>query len=111
MLMAIQRSLRRQPVLLLTSLAQQLGRWLTSLVSPFPVLGSVLAVFAQRRLGKRDAQRLLSAVVPNAFAFAVFCFVVNALLIQQGSALTYSIAALSSPWMNGVLFAIFRSRI
>ena len=101
----------RPLVLLLTLIAPQLGRWLAGLVSPFPVLGSVPAVFAQRRLGKRDPQRLLSAVVLNAFAFAVFCFVVSALLIQHGGALIYSIAAFSSLSMNAVLFAVFRSRI
>jgi hypothetical protein len=57
-------------VLLFTSIAQQLGPWLIGLVSPFPVFGSVLAVFTQRQVGKSDAQRLLSAAVLNAFAFA-----------------------------------------
>jgi hypothetical protein len=96
---------------LIMSIAQHLGQGLTGLVSPFPVFGAILVVFAQRQLGKTDAQRLPRGVALSSFAFAVFFFAVSALLVQTGGALTYSIAAFFSLSMNAVLFASFGSRM
>jgi hypothetical protein len=75
-------------MLLITSIARHLGPRLTVWVSPFPVFGVLLAVFAQRQLGKTDAQRLLRGVALNSFAFAVFLFAIRALLVQKGGGLT-----------------------
>ncbi len=95
-------------VFLLTAVAPKLGPQTTGLVSPFPVFGGVLAIFAHRHFGTRDAQRVLRSVVLASFSFAVFFLIVGAMLARYGCAVTYSIAAVASLSANALLFARLR---
>lgn len=98
-------------VFLLTAIAPNLGPQTTGLVSPFPVFGGVLAVFAHRHFGALDAQRVLRSVVLASFAFAVFFLVVGAMLARAGCAVTYSIAAIAALSANALLFMRLRQRL
>ena len=96
-------------VFLLTAAAPKLGPQITGLVSPFPIFGGVLAVFAHRHLGAGDAQRVLRSVVLASFAFAVFFLIVGMMLPQYGIGITYMCAASVSLTVNVVLFKQVRS--
>ena len=91
-------------VFLLTALARRLGAQATGLLSPFPVFGCVLTVFAHQKFGAREAQRILRGVVLGSFAFAVFFLIAGAMLPRHGIAITYSIAAIVSAAADVVLF-------
>lgn len=98
-------------VFLLTAAAPKLGPQITGLVSPFPIFGGVLAVFAHRHLGAGDAQRVLRSVVLASFAFALFFLIVGAMLSQFGRVVTYSIAAVAALSVNALLFTQLRREL
>jgi hypothetical protein len=98
-------------VFLLTAIAPKLGPQMTGLVSPFPVFGGVLAVFAHRHFGPLDAHRVLRSVVLASFAFAVFFLIVGAMLERYGCAVTYSLAAIAALSANALLFIRLRRKL
>jgi hypothetical protein len=97
-------------VFLLTAVAPTLGPQMTGLVSPFPVFGGVLAIFAHRQLGASDAQRVLRSVVRASLSFAVFFLIVGAMLVPYGCAVTYSLAAVAALSANTILFLGLRRK-
>jgi hypothetical protein len=90
-------------VFLLTAVAPKLGPQMTGLVSPFPVFGGVLAIFAHRHFGAIDAQRVLRSVLLASFSFAVFFLIVGTMLARYGCAATYLIAAVAALSVNALL--------
>jgi hypothetical protein len=91
-------------VFLLTAIAPRLGSHATGLISPFPVFGGVLAIFAHRHFGPAEAQRVLRSVVVASFAFAVFFLIVGVLLERSGLFLVYSLAGVAALITNAILF-------
>ena len=91
-------------VFLLTSVAPRLGPQATGVVSPFPVFGGVLAIFAHRHASALDAQRVLRGVLVASFSFAVFFLIVGAMLPRCDIGITYTIAAVVSLAVNFALF-------
>ena len=83
-------------VLALTTVANTLGPQLSGLVAPFPVFGTVLAVFAHQQQGPASAARLLRGVVFGSLAFFAFFLVVSTLLPGLGTGLTYVSATLAA---------------
>ncbi len=79
-------------VLLLTGLADVLGARLSGLLAPFPVFGTILAVFTHRFQGATAAARLLRGVILGSFSFAAF-FLVVALMIERAGILTAFVCA------------------
>jgi hypothetical protein len=79
-------------VLLLTGLANVLGAHLSGLLAPFPVFGTILAVFTHRFQGATAAARLLRGVVLGSFSFAAF-FLVVALMIERAGILAAFVCA------------------
>jgi hypothetical protein len=69
-------------VLLLTSLARNLGPQLTGLLAPFPLYAAILTVFAHRLEGPGAAVQVLRGLLLGLFAFAGF-FLVLALAIER----------------------------
>jgi hypothetical protein len=107
----LRMSLATALVLLLTAVAPRLGAHWTGLLSPFPVFGSVLTVFAHRASGPSDAQRVLRGVVLGSFAFAVFFLIVGLMLVPFGCAKTYSLATFCALAINAFLFALLRRKM
>jgi hypothetical protein len=68
-------------VLVLTTAAIALGPQLSGLLSPFPVFGTVLAVFTHRHQGAAAAARLLRGIVVGSLAYGAF-FVVTGLCVD-----------------------------
>ena len=97
-------------VFLLTAVAPKLGPHTTGLVSPFPIFGGVLAVFAHRHVGADAAQRVLRSLVIASLAFAIFFLVVGIMLIRDGCAATYLIATVAALSTNAFLFMWLRRK-
>ncbi len=98
-------------VFLLTAIAPTLGPHTTGLISPLPVFGGVLAVFAHRHSGMGDAQRVLRALVLASIAFAVFFLIVGTMLVRWNYIVTYSAATIAALFLNALLFAKLRRKL
>src|SRR5262249_37596949 len=59
-------------VVVLTSTAERLGPALAGSLTPIPVFGGLLAVFAHREQGPAAAVRVLNGMVRGSFGFATF---------------------------------------
>ncbi len=95
-------------VILLTGFATALGPQLSGLISPFPVFGMVLAVFAHSQQGPGAARQLLHGVTLGAFAFTSFFVVVGGLLPALGTVWTYLLASLAALAVNGATLHLAR---
>jgi hypothetical protein len=93
-------------VLLLTTFAAALGPQLSGLLSPFPVFGLVLAVFAHRQQGAGAATQFLRGTIVGSLAFGSFFLVVGALLTRLPGLWTYLLAALAAVLVNGASLAL-----
>ena len=71
-------------VFLLTQAASGLGSQLSGLLTPFPVVTSVIAVFAQRDQGYAGAMRTLQGLLASMPAFVVFCLILALVLVPFG---------------------------
>jgi hypothetical protein len=79
-------------VLLLTGFAPALGPHLSGLLAPFPIYGTILAVFTHHFEGASAGIRLVRGLALGLFAFAAF-FVVVALLLERSGTLATFVAA------------------
>ena len=81
-------------VLLLTGVAAALGPQLTGLLAPFPLYGTILAVFAQRQQGAAAVVGVLRGLLLGLFGFACFFLALAELIERAGVGLAFG-AALS----------------
>ncbi|MCC7451818.1 MAG: hypothetical protein IT324_30695 [Anaerolineae bacterium] len=79
-------------VVLLTSVAPQIGPHLTGLLSPFPLYAAILAVFAHRLQGPAPAVSVVRGLVVGLFGFASFFLVLSGLLPQVGITAAFAAA-------------------
>lgn len=98
-------------VFLLTAVAPNLGPKLTGMLSPFPIFGGVLAIFAHRHFGAGDAQLVLRSVVLASFAFALFFLIVGVSLLRFGIPVSYLFATFASLMLNVALLKWQLARI
>ena len=87
-------------VVVLTSAAPVVGPRLAGLLAPFPLYGTVLAVFAQRLQGPGPAVGVLRGLLLGLFAFAWF-FLVLALLLPNGIAFAFGSAIVAALAVQG----------
>jgi hypothetical protein len=106
--LAIRMLLAALLVLILTSLAGALGPALAGSLSPIPVFGALLAVFAHRDQGAPAAVQLLRGMVLGSFGFATFLLVVGAALDRLAVAPAYAVASASALGVHGVTLAVIR---
>jgi hypothetical protein len=106
--LAIRMALAALLVLVLTSAAAALGPALAGMLSPIPVFGALLAVFAQRDQGAGAAVQLLRGMVLGSFGFATFMLVVGALLDRMAVPPTYALASASAIGVHGLTLAVVR---
>lgn len=95
-------------VLSLTAAASVLGPQLSGLITPFPIFGTVLSVFAHQHQGAAAAMQLLRGMGLSLFGVAGFFLVVGGLLPTLGIAATYTLAVLINLAANGA--ALYLSR-
>lgn len=83
-------------VLVLTAIAGWLGPQLSGLLTPFPVVASVLATFTHTQRGVDETLRLLRGLVTGFGAFALFCFTLAEILPTVGVAAGFALATLAA---------------
>jgi hypothetical protein len=106
--LAIRMALAALLVLVLTSVAATLGPALAGSLSPIPVFGALLAVFAHRDQGSAAATRLLRGMVLGSFGFATFMLMVGGLLDRLAVAPTYGLASAGALGVHGLTLAVVR---
>lgn len=79
-------------VLVLTALAGQLGAKLSGLLTPFPVVATVLATFTHIQYGADDVVRIMRGFVVGLVAYALFCFTLAMTLRQLDTAAGFALA-------------------
>jgi hypothetical protein len=79
-------------VIALSALSGAMGpRW-TGLVSPFPIYGTILAVFAHRESGGKSAAVVMRGLEAGMYAFSVFFLVLGFLIERAGVAAAFASA-------------------
>lgn len=81
-------------VLTLTAIAGWLGPHLSGLLTPFPIVATVLATFTHAQRGPEELHRLLRGLLSGFGAFALFCFTLALALRALGTAESFALAAL-----------------
>lgn len=79
-------------VVSLTAAADGLGSHVSGLLTPFPVVTSVIAVFAQRDQGLPGAVRTLQGLLTSMSAYVTFCAIIALTLPRWGIALSFTSA-------------------
>ncbi len=98
-------------VLLLTGIAPLLGPLLSGLLTPLPILSTILAVFAHRLYGASPARHVLRGVIIGVFAFAIFFLIIAALLPVVSITLTFVCAIAAALCTQGLSLVLIRRRI
>jgi uncharacterized membrane protein (GlpM family) len=96
-------------VVVLTTVADDLGPQLSGLLTPFPVFAFIFATFTHFQQGGKSTSILLRGVVISSFPYAAFFLVVGSLLPTWGIALTYVSATLLAAGVSGTSYFIMRS--
>jgi uncharacterized membrane protein (GlpM family) len=79
-----------------TFLAAAVGSAWSGLLSVFPVLGIVLAVFSHRSEGSSFAINLLRGMATGLYSFVAFCFSLSLSLLHFSTAIAFTLAVLVS---------------
>jgi len=79
-------------VVTLTAAANGLGSHVSGLLTPFPVVTSIIAVFAQRDQGLPGAVRTLQGLLTSMSAYTSFCVIIALSLTRIGIALSFATA-------------------
>jgi hypothetical protein len=106
--LAIRMALAAGLVLALTSVAAALGPRLAGSLTPIPVFGALLGVFAHRDQGAAAAVQLLRGMVLGSFGFATFFLLVGSLVDRLGVAPTYALASAGALGVHGLTLAVVR---
>ena len=95
-------------VVLLTSVANDLGPQLSGLISPFPAFSVIFAAFTHSQQGAKSASNLLRGVSVGSGSYALFFLVVGLWLNASGIALTYALACGAAASFSGLFYLINR---
>jgi hypothetical protein len=106
--LALRMAIAAALVLLLTSVAALLGPALAGALSPIPVFGALLAVFAHRDQGGAAATELLRGMVLGSFGFATFLLAVGSLLGHAAIPQTYAMASAGALGVHGLSLGLIR---
>lgn len=91
---------------ILSSSAARLGTTLTGLLAPFPLYGTILAVFAQRQIGATAAIGVLRGLLFGLFSFASFFLVLAELLLRVSTGWAFSIALATALATQGLVLLV-----
>ncbi len=76
--------------------AARIGSAWSGLLTTYPVLGSVLAVFSHRNHGAAFVTVLLRSMATGMYSFATFFLTLALLLAEYGTATAFSVAAVAA---------------
>jgi hypothetical protein len=94
-------------VLLLTSVADQLGPKLSGALTPFPVATAVVATFTHAQNGSHAVTSFFRGLLPGLMGFALFCVVLTIGLREWSVPLTFALAILAQLVVQA--FLLFRN--
>jgi len=97
-------------VLALTAASGWLGPSLSGLLTPFPVIATVLATFTHAQHGADSVRRMLRWLLAGYGAFALFCFVLAETLVSAGTAVAFALAITTALLTQGAVLLIVASR-
>ena len=93
-------------VLLLTTLAGQLGAKLSGLLTPFPVVATVLAAFTHVQYGTDDLVRIMRGFVVGLVAYLLFCFTLAVSLRSLGVFASFALAIVAALAAQAVILTV-----
>jgi len=96
-------------VVSLTGIAPAIGAHLTGLLSPFPVYGGVLAIFAHRQGGGDAANSVLKGLLFGLFAFGSFFVLLAVGLTRLGTGPAFLLATAAALLIQGLTLRAIRS--
>lgn len=80
-------------VLGVTLIAPHIGPGASGVVASFPLMATILGVFAHRLAGPHAARQVMRGLVAGLFGFAAFFYVISLMLARYGLFVTYGSAA------------------
>jgi hypothetical protein len=92
-------------VVAITAASDALGPTLSGLLTPFPILTSVLAVFTHAHGGSDDVRVLLRSFLVGLYGFAAFCFALAVSLDSLAGPVAFSIAIAGALGVQAAVFA------
>ena len=98
-------------VLALTALAGWLGPRLSGLLTPFPIIATVLATFTHVQQGPDSVRRMLRWLLAGYGAYALFCFVLAETLVPLGTLPAFALAAAVALIVQGLVIAFVALRM
>jgi hypothetical protein len=96
-------------VLALTAVSGRLGAHLSGLLTPFPVIASVLATFTHAQRGRDELLRLLRGLLVGLFAYALFCLVLTLTLPDLSITLSFTAASAAALLIQAVVLGLYTS--
>ena len=96
-------------VLTVTGTAKLLGSSWSGMLSPFPVISSVLAAFSHASLGAAGAARTLKGVLLALNAVALFMTIVSYFLPEHGIVFSFSLALMVGAFLQIVVYQLTKS--
>lgn len=98
-------------VIAVTVLAPHLCPETSGLIASFPLMGSILAVFAHLTISSAAAQQVLRGMVAGLFGFAVFFYVLSLMLVRSTLPVAYGVAILGALAVQAALFRRIRQPV
>jgi hypothetical protein len=95
-------------VLTLTAVAGWLGPQLSGLLTPFPIIATVLATFTHAQRGTDELLRLLRGLISGFGAFALFCFALALSLQRLDTLSAFALATALALIAQATTFALGR---
>lgn len=98
-------------IVALTFAADHLGPQLSGSLSPFPILATILAVFAHIHDGSNAAIHVMRGILTGLGAFGAFFLIVGSLITITPLVITYSVGILAALSVNAFLLRYVRGSI
>jgi hypothetical protein len=95
-------------VVAVTKAAEWLGPAWSGLLTPFPIMTSILAAFTHQQQGWQASTRILRGLLNGMFGFVTFLFAVGGLLPRVSIPATYALATVAALAVSGLAWRRMR---
>jgi hypothetical protein len=97
-------------ILLVSASVSWVGPVLAGLLSPYPMIGAILAVFAHRLAGPAEAAQVWRGLVAGMFGFSGFFLALGLLLEPAGILVAFAVATLTCAAVQRLSLGLIRTR-